>query len=194
MISTSPNPVLLHLRNATADLHKKLDQSLPLASAHPSLEDYTQHLLGFKNWLSDIGASMDGSSLVSPELLALNATALRLLASDLQALNVQESPAPSFPDNSIRLNAGFCLGIEYVVKGSALGSAMLYRKASALFPSAPVTFMQDAMMHGKDRWKQFLVKLETHMWTEDDLSSAREGSIWAFQRYIQLHEMSLNTQ
>lgn len=194
MTTTNPNPVLLHLRNATAELHKQLDESLPLAAAHPSLQDYIQHLLGFKTWLSDIGASMAGSRLVSPEFLALNTAALRLLTSDLQALNVQESPAPSVVDHSIRLNAGFCLGVEYVVKGSALGSAMLYRKASALFPSAPVTFMQDAMMHGKDRWKQFLVKLESDAWTEDDLASAREGSIWAFQRYIQLHEMSLNTQ
>lgn len=193
-MTTTPNPVLLHLRNATAELHKELDESLPLAAVNPSLKDYIQHLLGFKTWLSDIGAYMTDSSLVSPEFLALNTAALRLLTSDLQVLNVQDTPAISPFDHSIRLNAGFCLGVEYVVKGSALGSAMLYRKASALFPSAPMAFMQDAMMHGKDRWKQFLVKLESDAWTEDDLASAREGSIWAFQRYIQLHEMSFNTQ
>lgn len=194
MITTTPNPVLLHLRNATAELHKKLDASLPLASAYPSLEDYTQHLLGFKHWLSDLGASMSGSPLVSAEFLALNATALRLLTKDLQGLNVPDTASIYASDHSLNLSAGFCLGIEYVVKGSALGTAMLYRKASTLFPSAPIEFMQDSMIHGKDRWKKFLVKLESHGWTESDVSSAQEGSIWAFQRYIHLHEMSLNTQ
>lgn len=185
--------MLLHLRSATAELHKKLDESLPLAGSHPSLEDYSRHLLGFKNWHSDIGACMDSSSLSSQELLAINAQALKLLESDLQALNVNKSSTTIAAAGSIQFTPAFCLGIEYVVKGSALGTAMLYHKSAKLFPSAPLAFMQDSMTHGKERWKKFLAKLESYDWTEDELLSAQQGSIWAFQRYIKLHEMSLNT-
>lgn len=194
MITTTSSRVLPLLRNATAQLHKQLDASLPFAAAQPSIEDYSRHLLGFQHWLADIDTFIAGSSLPAEEFRAVNGNALKLLEIDLQGMNVEIlSPAPRNV-SPINLNAACCLGIEYVVKGSALGTAMLYNKASQMFPAAPMAFMQDSMMHGKHRWKQFLLKLESHDWTETDLASAQEGSIWAFQRYITLHEMSLQHQ
>jgi heme oxygenase (biliverdin-IX-beta and delta-forming) len=190
MITTASDTVLPLLRKATAELHAKLDNSLPLASAYPCIEDYSQHLLGFKNWLSEIAAFVNHSSFSSSEFSEINTTLLKLLERDLQALNVKvTSPAPS-NESSIKLNAAYCMGIEYVVKGSALGSAMLYNKAAKMFPAAPIEFMQDSKNNGKHRWKEFIEKLEAHDWTEDDLASAQQGSVWAFQRYIKLHEMS----
>lgn len=189
MITTTHSSVLPSLRQATAALHEKLDGSLPLASAHPSIEDYYQHLQAFKHWLTELGNVFTGSHLPLEELLAINAMSLQLLESDLQA---QQEPmlTDGFANrHSIPLSTAFGLGVEYAVKGSALGTAMLYSKVAQRFPSAPMAFMQDAMLHGKDRWKIFLAKLESHAWTEADIASAQEGSIWAFQRFIQLHEM-----
>jgi heme oxygenase (biliverdin-IX-beta and delta-forming) len=194
MITMTSLQVLPVLRNATAQLHMQLDASLPLAAAYPSIEDYSQHLLGFKHWLSDIDRFIAGSSLPAEEFRAINANAMKLLEDDLQGMGLEVRDPASPTANPIKLDAACCLGIEYVVKGSALGTAMLYNKASRMFPVAPMSFMQDAMKHGKDRWKQFLLKLDSHHWTESELASAQEGAIWAFQRYIKLHEMSLQPQ
>lgn len=192
MITTASDTVLPLLRKATAELHAKLDNSLPLASAYPSIEDYSQHLLGFKHWLSEIAAFVEHSSYSASEFSEINALLLQLLERDLQAMHVKAtSPAPG-NESAIKLNAAYCLGIEYVVKGSALGSAMLYNKASQMFPAAPIEFMQDSKNNGKHRWKKFLEKLESFDWTEDDLASAQQGAVWAFKRFIQLHELSLN--
>jgi heme oxygenase (biliverdin-IX-beta and delta-forming) len=194
MTTTATHKVLPLLRNATAQLHKQLDDSLPLASPRPSIEDYSRHLLGFKNWLSDIEKLTNGSHSSSEEFAAINTTALKLLEHDLQGMNADMLASSATMTKPANLSPAYCLGIEYVVKGSALGTAMLYNKVSQLFPSAPIEFMKDSMTHGKERWKKFLVKLESYDWTEDDLASAQEGSIWAFQQYITLHEMSLQNQ
>ncbi|HSH87169.1 MAG TPA: biliverdin-producing heme oxygenase [Methylophilus sp.] len=190
MIITASDTVLPLLRKATAELHAKLDNSLPLASSHPLIEDYSQHLLAFKLWLSEIAAFIDRTSFPSTEFSQINAMLLKLLDRDLQTLKVKVSPHAAGNPTPARLSVAYCLGIEYVVKGSALGTAMLHHKATQLFPAAPIEFMQDSKMHGKYRWKKFLDKLEAHAWTEEDLASAQEGSVWAFQRYIQLHEVS----
>jgi heme oxygenase (biliverdin-IX-beta and delta-forming) len=190
MITNTPNKVLPLLRNATAELHKKLDESLPISSSSPTIEDYSQHLMWFKEWLSHIEKIIAGGHTSLTEFTATNSTALHLLEHDLQALRIESVPASAAFESPANLNAAYYLGVEYVVKGSALGSAMLYGKISQLFPTAPIEFMKDSMTHGKERWKKFLVKLEAHEWTEDDILSAQQGSIWAFQQYIKLHDVA----
>jgi heme oxygenase (biliverdin-IX-beta and delta-forming) len=194
MLTNAPNKVLPLLRNATAALHKQLDESLPLAAVQPSIEDYSQHLLMFKNWLSEIENLTAKSNLLNGEFSITNSVTLKLLGRDLQLLGVElSSPAPS-RKGGYSAGTAYCLGVEYVVRGSALGTAMLHKKVSQLFPDAPIEFMSDAMKFGKDRWKQFLVKLESYAWTDEDLSIAQAGSIWAFQQYIKLYEQSTQNQ
>jgi heme oxygenase (biliverdin-IX-beta and delta-forming) len=190
MITNTPNKVLPLLRNATAELHKKLDESLPMSSSSPTIEDYSQHLMWFKEWLAHIEKITAGGHASLTEFTATNSSALHLLEHDLQALRIESVPASAAFESPANLNAAYYLGVEYVVKGSALGSAMLYGKISQLFPTAPIEFMKDSMTHGKERWKKFLVKLEAHEWTEDDILSAQQGSIWAFQQYIKLHDVA----
>ncbi len=192
MMTTASDTVLPLLRKATAALHKQLDDNLPLAAPHPSIEDYSQHLLGFRNWLADIGVIIESSSFASDEFAGTHSLLLKLLERDLQAMNVEVSTSVPNHEASTRLNAAYCIGVEYVVTGSALGSAMLYQKASQLFPAAPMAFMQDSKLHGKARWKTFIEKLASYHWSENDLVSAQLGAVWAFQRFIQLHELSLN--
>jgi heme oxygenase (biliverdin-IX-beta and delta-forming) len=194
MLTDAPNKVLPLLRNATAALHKQLDESLPLAAVQPTIEDYSQHLLMFKNWLSEIENLTAKSNFLNGEFSITNSVALKLLGRDLQLLGVEiSSPAPS-EEGGYSAGTAYFLGVEYVVRGSALGTAMLHKKVSQLFPDAPIEFMSDAMKFGKDRWKQFLVKLESYEWTDEDLSIAQAGSIWAFQQYITLYEQSTQNQ
>jgi heme oxygenase (biliverdin-IX-beta and delta-forming) len=194
MLTNVPNKVLPLLRNATAALHKQLDESLPLAAVQPTIEDYSQHLLMFKNWLSEIENLTAKSNFFNGEFSITNSVALKLLGRDLQVLGVEVlSPAPP-KESGYSAGTAYCLGVEYVVRGSALGTAMLHKKVAQLFPEAPIEFMSDAMEFGKDRWKQFLVKLESYAWTEEDLSMAQKGSIWAFQQYIKLYKQSTQNQ
>jgi heme oxygenase (biliverdin-IX-beta and delta-forming) len=194
MLTNAPNKVLPLLRNATAALHKQLDENLPLAAAQPSIEDYSQHLLMFKNWLSEIENLTAKSDFLHGEFSNTNAVALKLLSHDLQVLGVEISSAAAPTDGGYKGGKAYCLGVEYVVRGSALGTSMLHKKVSQLFPDAPIEFMSDSMKFGKDRWKQFLVKLESFAWTDEDLATAQEGSIWAFQQYIKLYEQSTQNQ
>jgi heme oxygenase (biliverdin-IX-beta and delta-forming) len=194
MLTDAPNKVLPLLRNATAALHKQLDESLPLAAVQPTIEDYSQHLLMFKNWLSEIENLTARSNLFNGEFSITNSVALKLLAHDLQTLGVEILPPAPATEGGYKVGTAYFLGVEYVVRGSALGTAMLHTKVSQLFPDAPIEFMSDAMKFGKDRWKQFLVKLESYEWTDKDLSMAQAGSIWAFQQYITLYEQSTQNQ
>ena len=199
MHSVNSRDIVKALRLATAELHVQLDSHLPLAQASPTLTDYGRHLIVFSLWLQHIGRLI----VSRPDnqyqgFLHDHSHALNLLEKDMAALKLASQLEERLEDDTIdcstdscpyALSLPFLVGIEYVVKGSSLGSTFLYPKVLQRFPDAPVYYMQDSALHGKARWQGYLNSLDGHDWSSTALHSAQDGAVWAFNQFIHINNI-----
>jgi heme oxygenase len=182
--------VLVALRRATADRHDILDRAMPLAAAAPSLADYCAHLTLLHAWLSPIetwlAAYHDGPQ--DPARLAPRPRAA-IIAADLRdpAMPAQASlplfDPPSWADGA---SSAYRWGVCYVVEGSQLGGAVLFKRLRGVLAPHPLTYLgADGAVVGA-RWQQFLAELRADVGTPCAVADACAGACDAFDSLLAL--------
>lgn len=192
--SSNPSDVLAALRAATAQRHAILDSAMPLAKAQPTIADYRDHLTLLKAWLGPIenwlAGFADGPQ--DPRTLA-PVRRLPLLESDLAhdtiaSLRVSSSePLPClFPPAQADHHAAYRWGVCYVVEGSQLGGAVLYKQLQAQLSPHPLRYLAGEGEPVGPRWRGFVQALEQHVTDETAVRRACEGAIQTFDSLIAL--------
>ena len=184
-ISIMEQDVLAALRQATARRHAELDSSTPLAAGEVDLRAYHDHLRLLEQWLAPIQDWMarfdDG-----PRLPAC----LHAIREDLAHPALAGMPAPA--ENAIAVawpaqcGAAWRWGVCYVIEGSQLGGAVLYKRLADRLAPHPLDYLRGAGSPGP-RWQQFIAALRAHVVDAREVAEACQGARQAFDSLIALN-------
>lgn len=169
------------LRRATAHLHERVDASVPLAGASPTLADYRDHLQLLQAWTSALRRlPADAARLDAQEAALLQdlAECARLLGVD-DARTTPPPAAPAIAPGSASA-AAFGWGIAYVIEGSQLGGQVMYRRLAEALAPHPLAYLQGAGCGTGARWNAFLAELRAHVATPAEVEAACAGAVEAF--------------
>jgi heme oxygenase len=196
VVSNTQDDVLTALRQATAERHAELDARTPLGAARPDLRAYRDHLRLLEAWLAPtqdwLAAFDDG---LSPR------DYLRLIRADLahaaladevdEVEEVEQAPAPwSWPAES---DAAYRWGVRYVIEGSQLGGAVLYKRLAQRLAPHPLDYLRGAGSPGP-RWQRFIAALRAEVTTPAQIEAACRGARQAFDSLIALNRIALNRE
>lgn len=170
--------VLGALRAATAERHTVLDASLPLGGPAPTISDYRDHLVMLRDWLAPIARWLDGFD-AGPRV---GAQRLPAIEQDLRLLGELPALADSAPWPA-DASAAYRWGVCYVVEGSQLGGAVLYKKLAGALAPHPLGYLKSEGNPGP-LWRAFIDALRSHVQTADDIEEACAGARDAFDRLI----------
>nr|WP_315253531.1 biliverdin-producing heme oxygenase [uncultured Duganella sp.] len=177
--------VLTALRAATAARHSELDTRTPLAAEAPDLRAYRDHLRLLDAWLAPLQPALaDAQPGLPPR------DYLSLIRADLAhpalaglpaapALQPMPLPLPQLDDEAYRW------GVAYVVEGSQLGGAVLYKRLAERLAPHPLAYLRGAGSPGP-RWQQFLAALRAAVVSEHQIEQACRGARQAFDSLIGL--------
>jgi heme oxygenase len=172
--------VLTALRAATAERHAELDTRTPLAAEAPDLRAYRDHLRLLEAWLVAIQpAPVDG--LPSRDYLSLIRADLAHPALD----GLPAAPALSAEPWGQQDDAAYRWGVAYVVEGSQLGGAVLYKRLAERLAPHPLGYLRGEGSPGP-RWQQFLAGLRAAVVTPAQIDQACQGARQAFDSLIGL--------
>ncbi len=180
--------VLAALRTATASRHERLDSGLPLSAPHPSLDDYAAHLRMVRDWLAPLESWQAGFAdgpQAEPALPPL--ARLAAIAADLAEPGMPEvpplRPGLAWPGEA---SAAYRWGVAYVIEGSQLGGAVLYKRlAEPLFPH-PLRYLRGEEGGPGARWRVFLAALRTQVASLDAIADACAGACATFDAILDL--------
>ena len=189
---TAPAPdVLAALRHATAARHERLDSALPLSSPDATLADYASHLHLLRDWLAPLEDWQHGYSdgpqgaqglAPAPHLALIDADlAEPLLAAHTAAPHPDAAPWPAHASPAYRW------GVAYVVEGSQLGGAVLYKRLAGQLAPHPLRYLRGAGEAGPGpRWRAFMLALREQVTTVPACADACAGACDAFDRILAL--------
>ncbi|MRW94653.1 heme oxygenase [Duganella sp. FT80W] len=178
--------VLSALRAATAERHAELDTRTPLAAPAPDLRAYRDHLRLLEAWLAPLQDWLDGAG---PAQALPARDYLAQLRADLAdpALAALPAVAPLSMDADWPRDAGtaYRWGVAYVVEGSQLGGAVLYKRLHEQLAPHPLGYLRGQGSPGP-RWQQFLAALRGAVVTAPQIEEACQGARQAFDSLIAL--------
>ena len=189
LVETTEQDVLAALRAATAERHAELDAHTPLAAAQVDLAAYGAHLRLLEQWLARVPAWLerfdDGPRL--PDYLGAIRT--DLAHPSLAPLGAPADAPATWPAQA---SAAYRWGVCYVVEGSQLGGAVLYKRLAPVLAPHPLAYLRGAGSPGP-RWQQFLAALRTHVVDADQIDDACRGARDAFDSLIALNRANQRT-
>ena len=182
--------VLAALRAATAERHTLLDSGMPLAAADPTLADYRRHLAMLEAWLLPIERWLarhdDG-----PQAPALFAPTTRgdLIAADLADAPAARDGIPAIDTAWLEqapADAAYRWGVCYVIEGSQLGGAVLYKRLAGPLAPHPLRYLRGDGHGPGARWRQFMQEMDAQVRSPSDIRSACAGACDAFDALLAL--------
>lgn len=180
--------VLTALRAATADRHAELDSRTPLAAAAPDLRAYRDHLQLLETWLAPLQAWLDsypdGPRQQMPPRDYLAQLRIDLADPSLQGLPAATPLAAQQPWPP-QASTAYRWGVSYVIEGSQLGGAVLYKRLAASLAPHPLGYLRGQGSPGP-RWQQFLAALRADVVTPVQVEQACQGAQQAFDSLIGL--------
>lgn len=184
-ISIVEQDVLAALRQATAQRHAELDADTPLAATEVDLRAYHDHLRLLERWLAPIqdwmGRFDDGPQL-PPYLDAIRG--------DLADAALAAMPAAEYGGSATawpaQCGTAWRWGVCYVIEGSQLGGAVLYKRLADRLAPHPLNYLRGAGSPGP-RWQRFIAALRAHVVNAREIAEACEGARRAFDSLIALN-------
>jgi heme oxygenase len=192
--ATSAVDALRALRTATHALHEALDSQLPIARDDASLADYAAHLRALRPWLESVRQALAATG--DPGLgRVARRTEHRLAA---LALDLEDAGAPP-PDaqRGAELRAdlradpwagaardpAFAWGLAYVLEGSQLGGASMFKRLGPRLAPHPLRYFQpvDAPQGLAAQWKDFVAELAEALRDPAAVAAAQRGAVSGFE-------------
>jgi heme oxygenase len=180
---------LAALRGATASRHAILDAGLALAQADASLHDYRRHLLLLRAWLEPIEAWLanfdDGpqGADVLPPADRIGSIDADLALGAGACSRMPATPGDAWPRDA---NAAYRWGVCYVIEGSQLGGAVLYRRLAARLAPHPLNYLKGRGEGPGPRWRTFSAALREQVRGSAQIADACAGACDAFDRILAL--------
>ncbi|MFC0253102.1 biliverdin-producing heme oxygenase [Massilia consociata] len=186
--SARDTDVLAALRTATASRHERLDSGLPLSAPAASLDDYAAHLRMVRDWLAPLDSWLAGfADGPQAELAPPSVPRLALIQADLAEPGMPEvaplRPAPGWP---VDASAAWRWGVAYVIEGSQLGGAVLYRQLAEPLAPHPLRYLRGEEGGPGPRWRAFMQALRTRVNTPEEIAEACAGACAAFDAILAL--------
>ncbi|MDB5960066.1 MAG: heme oxygenase [Massilia sp.] len=182
---TSADPIAA-LRHATSAQHDILDSGLPLAKADATLTDYVDHLQMLARWLRPIDAWLanftDGPQ--GPEAPP-KVDRMAAIAADLAGAGAV-LPAASLDPWPPGASSAYRWGVAYVVEGSQLGGAVLYKRLAGRLAPHPLAYLQPGADGPGPRWRAFMAALREQVHSDAEVIDACTGAREAFARILAL--------
>jgi heme oxygenase len=177
---------LAALRHATGDQHDILDSGLPLAQPDAALPAYIAHLQMLARWMGPIDAWLAGFD-DGPQGPAAPPPAPRmaLIAADL-ALAGAAMPAGAEAAWPPHASAAWRWGVAYVVEGSQLGGAVLYKRLAEPLAPHPLSYLKPDADGPGPRWRAFSAALRAALRSDADIAEACAGARAAFAAILAL--------
>ena len=183
--------VLAALRHGTNDRHERLDSGLPLSKPDATLADYAYHLQLLRAWLAPMqdwlagfhdGPQGAGGLPAAPHLSLIEADLAEPSLAGLKAPDF--APAAALPADA---SAAYRWGVAYVVEGSQLGGAVLYKRLADQLAPHPLRYLRGSGEEGPGpRWRAFMLALRAEVRTEEEVADACAGACDAFDRILAL--------
>jgi len=180
------------IREATRGCHEKIEdvlQSERILSPDIDLDEYRKHLRALYSGHARVEAGLihfkakleaEGFSLPAPSNSCL-------ISKDLEALNdtnISSDQSPTVLNNHLE-----AIGALYVIKGSAMGRAMIARRLAPKIGewglSEPHYYAIQSQ--GQDEWMQFVQKLETMTPSDVTTRQTVTGAVAAFESFVPSH-------
>jgi heme oxygenase len=181
--------VLTALRQATAQRHAELDSRTPLAAPVPDLRAYHDHLRLLEAWLEPIQRWLEGGGDGDgPYAVLARRDYLTLIRADLAHPVLAGMPAVALPADSYwppDAGAAYRWGVSYVIEGSQLGGAVLYKRLAERLAPHPLDYLRGEGSPGP-RWQQFIAALRDAVTTAPQIEEACRGARQAFDSLISL--------
>jgi heme oxygenase len=183
---TQPADALAALRAATDSRHQQLDSGLPIGASDASLGDYARHLRMLHAWLAPLqhwlGGFEDGPHFDQRPRLAL-------IEADLAAAGMPAAPAaagmpqPAWPRDA---SPAWRWGVCYVIEGSQLGGAVLYKRLAERLAPHPLRYLKGEDAGPGPRWRSFMQGVRDQVRTPDAIRDACAGACAAFDAILAL--------
>ncbi|WP_156883961.1 biliverdin-producing heme oxygenase [Paraburkholderia sp. SOS3] len=184
--------VLEALRSATGARHGVLDRAMPLSKEQPTLADYRDHLLLLKGWLAPIESWLAGFSDGPQRASVLQpVTRAGIIDADLADPATPASACTDAAGNVTEWprserSAAYRWGVGYVIEGSQLGGAVLYRRLHEALAPHPLHYLAQRDMPAGPRWRHFVQAMRSEVQHEGQIEDACAGAVDAFDRLIAL--------
>jgi len=183
--------VLTALRQGTNDRHERLDSGLPLSKPDATLADYAYHLQLLRAWVAPMETWLAGFHDGPQGAAGLpQAPHLGLIETDLADPALDAVAAPGFAPLAAWPSAAspaYRWGVAYVVEGSQLGGAVLYKRLAEQLAPHPLRYLRGAGEAGPGpRWRAFMQALRAEVRTEAEIAEACAGACDAFDRILAL--------
>lgn len=199
--STSSAPsvaeVLRPLRTATHALHEALDSQLPIARQDASLADYAAHLRALRPWLESVRHALAASGDAGLGRVA-HRTERRLAALALDLEDAGAAPPAATPGTRQGPDTGtdpwagkahdpaFAWGLAYVLEGSQLGGASMFKRLGPRLAPHPMRYFQpvDAPEGLAAQWKEFVAQLAAVLRDPAAVAAAQRGAVAGFEALL----------
>ena len=188
----SSHPVRDALRRATADLHARVDTSVPLGRSEPTLADYRDHLRLLLDWTEALRRLPVEAHRLDAQQAALQRD-LHECDRWLGGAAAAPATAPATPAAPAgdRSSAAHGWGVAYVIEGSQLGGQVLYRRLAGPLAPHSLAYLKGAGPGTGARWTAFLAALDQQVKTPAQIESACAGAVDAFELLLQLQRARL---
>ena len=165
------------LRAATAQQHTLLDSQLPLAREGAGLAEYLQHLRVLHDWLLQIAPVLRQTNGADGYL---DAVARDLAESGVDPFAGAGAAGAYAGRIAAPVDAGYAMGVAYVVEGSQLGGRVLLRRLRDAGVPHSLRYLEGRGAATGSHWTEFLAALRAALATPQAIASACEGARWAF--------------
>lgn len=186
--------VVAALRAETRAQHELLDTNLPISGDRPTLAAYQQHLLALRAWLAPLQQWLDqfDDGPQAPGFLPAERR-LALIDEDLAVSCLPAATAPHHVQLAApaKQAAAYRWGVCYVIEGSQLGGAVLYRRLAAILSPHPLRYLSADNVAPGPRWTAFLNGLRAAVREPADIAAACDGARDAFDRILSLYGLAV---
>lgn len=191
--------VLAALRAATSSRHEVVDRSMPLSRERPDHADLAAHLTLLLAWLAPLedwlAGFADGPQGPDAPPFLRRVPAIEADLADLAAMGVAPAAAPALAAaRPADARAAWRWGVSYVIEGSQLGGAVLYRQLSGALSPHPLRYLRGEGEKVGARWQSFVLALRQAVSTPAEIALACAGACQAFDRLLHLLDPGLVPQ
>ena len=185
---TQPADPLAALRTATDSRHQQLDSGLPIGAPDASFDDYARHLRMLQAWLAPLQPWLsgfeDGPHFDQRARLALIDADLAESGMPAAAPDaLATAPQPAWPRDA---SAAWRWGVCYVIEGSQLGGAVLYKRLAERLAPHPLRYLKGEDAGPSPRWRSFMQGVREQVRTPEAIRDACAGACAAFDAILAL--------
>jgi heme oxygenase len=168
------------LRVATGEAHRRLERSLPIAADDADLDTYLHYVAGLYGWFKPVEDALWSRPWPAAVCAAERRGKADAIAADLRAAGRSVAGLALLADPPA-VSTSQAWGIAYVIEGSQLGGAVLYRRLAGRCAPHALRYLRGYGDRTGALWKCFVQAMEEALPTPAQRAEAANGALQAFE-------------